>query len=434
MRRLRLLAAALLTAGLVGAPLAADAATAPTPGNLTGYAFDSCQTPSQASMDAWLTTSPFWGVGIYLGGENRYQECESDQPALTRTWVSTQLAHGWRLLPIWVGPQAACTTYTGAKIDATPASSYAAAKLQGARAADAAADAASGLGVPSGSTLFYDLEDYALTDDDCRRSALSFLSGWTTEVHARAFRSGVYSNVSAAIASLDYADNVAHGSYVMPDQIWYAWENGKADTAIDTQWVRTSSWTPHKRSHQYDLDTDVTYGGVTLHIDRSFLDLGTGSVAPQAASTCGVNVNLGSYPTLRRGSTGSAVKAAQCLLKLQHYYGGTVSGRYDAATATAVKRLQTHAHLYASGTLGKGAWTALLAAGQHPLLKRGSASEPVRHLQRALNAAGGEGLGVNGVFGSGTSSAVRRYQQRVGQPVTGVVTWTTWSALLAGKV
>ena len=32
------------------------------------------------------------------------------QPHLDATWVARQRANGWRLLPLWVGPQAACQT------------------------------------------------------------------------------------------------------------------------------------------------------------------------------------------------------------------------------------------------------------------------------------------------------------------------------------
>lgn len=386
-------------------------------------------------MDAWWKASPFWGVGVYLGGENKL-DCDdpSQPPVLTTGWVSTQLAHGWRLLPIWVGPQASCTGYA-TRIDQDPANGYAAAKAQGRSAADQADEAASALGIPRGSSLFYDLEDFDLqASDDCRRSALTFLSAWTHEVHALGWKSGVYSNVAAGITALDYADTVSPNAYEEPDQVWYAWANGKADTAIDTTWVRSTSWTPHRRVHQYATDVDATYGGVTLRIDRNFVDVGRGSVAPAPAPSCGVRVSFASYPILRRGSTGAAVKAAQCLLKQQRYYGGSVTGRYDAATATAVKRLQTHAGLGTTGVLGARAWTSLLAAGKQPLLKRGSASEPVRHLQRALNAAGSEGLGVTGVFSAGTTSAVQRYQKRLGRPATGVVTSSTWKDLAAGKL
>ena len=76
-----------------------------TPGNYTGLGFDQCQAPEQWKMDAWLQSSPFRAVGIYISGASR--GCR-DQPNLTPTWISTQLTKGWRLLPITLGPQANC--------------------------------------------------------------------------------------------------------------------------------------------------------------------------------------------------------------------------------------------------------------------------------------------------------------------------------------
>ena len=61
--------------------------------------------PTQAAMDAWITHSPFRAVGIYISGDSR--ACRT-QPNLSPTWVSTQVARGWRLLPIALGPQASC--------------------------------------------------------------------------------------------------------------------------------------------------------------------------------------------------------------------------------------------------------------------------------------------------------------------------------------
>ena len=94
-------------AGLAVVAAPAEAANRVTPGNFTGYGFDQCETQSQEVMDAWLTSSPYWAVGIYIAGENRH--CGDDrQVHLTAEWVSTQLANGWKLLPITVGPQAPC--------------------------------------------------------------------------------------------------------------------------------------------------------------------------------------------------------------------------------------------------------------------------------------------------------------------------------------
>ena len=86
-----------------GAP--AQAENPPTPGGFTGFGFDQCTAPTQNAMNAWLKSSPFWAVGIYISGDSR--GCRT-QPNLTPSWISTQLSKGWRLLPITLGPQASC--------------------------------------------------------------------------------------------------------------------------------------------------------------------------------------------------------------------------------------------------------------------------------------------------------------------------------------
>jgi hypothetical protein len=406
----------------------ADAAAPVTPGSFTGYAFDACSAPSQAQMDRWLTSSPFLGVGVYIGGSSR--KCE--QPDLTATWVSRQTHRGWKVLPIWVGPQAACTTYAH-RIDDSPANDYVAARNQGRTQAARAVRQATALGIPERSTLWYDLEDFDLqASDDCRRSALSFLSGWTKRMHGLGYTSGVYANVAAAIHALDFADTASPGSYAMPDQIWYAWNNGRADTSIARKWVRPGSWA-RDRVHQYQLDTSATYDGVTLHIDRNFMDVGRGSVAPRPTGSCGVRVDFPDYRVLKRGSTGGQVKAAQCLLKKQRKYHGRVHGRFDVATTRAVRSFQRSRDLKVTGRVAASVWTVLLSDGTNPVLKRGSASNAVRRVQRALNVAPGTDLKVTGVFSAGTTTAVKRYQKARRLPRTGVVASDTWRDLEAGR-
>ena len=113
-RRATTRAAALLTtlltatAGLSVAAAPAQAANRVTPGGFSGYGFDQCETQSQEVMDTWLTSSPYWAVGVYIAGTNRH--CGgARQGNLTATWIATQLRNGWRLLPITLGPQAWCT-------------------------------------------------------------------------------------------------------------------------------------------------------------------------------------------------------------------------------------------------------------------------------------------------------------------------------------
>ena len=91
---LALAVAATLATGPAAAPAAGDdaqgvRAVGVTPGDFTGYGFDQCLAPTQKAMNRWLRSSPFLAAGIYISGKSR--ACR-EQPNLTPTWVSTQLA------------------------------------------------------------------------------------------------------------------------------------------------------------------------------------------------------------------------------------------------------------------------------------------------------------------------------------------------------
>jgi peptidoglycan hydrolase-like protein with peptidoglycan-binding domain len=403
----------------------AEAKPAGAPGSLTGYAFDACAAPSQAVMDAWWEQSPYSAVGIYIGGSNRV--CK-DQPELTPGWVSTQRRTGWHLLPVQVGPQASCSGYADRM-----SSDLATAKQQGSAEAATAIGTARGLGIGPGSTLYYDLEDYDLAPDDCRRAALNFMSGWTEVLQGAGYRSGVYSNIAAAIASLDLADRADSTAYTMPDDIWFAWANGRADTVTDSR-VLSDEWNDHARVHQYALDVAQTYGAYTLTIDANWVDVGKGSVGSPSRPLCrGVDVDLRRYPTLRPGSHGPAVAAAQCVLRKLHLLAANPSGKYDARTVKAVKKAQRKLDQKQSGKVTRRTWVALLARGPQPLLKVGSTGDPVRRLQRALAAALGKRVKVDGAFSQATERAVLAYQRKAGLLATGVVTEEVWGRLDTGR-
>ncbi|MFD6418577.1 N-acetylmuramoyl-L-alanine amidase [Streptomyces sp. NPDC060194] len=146
-----------------------------------------------------------------------------------------------------------------------------------------------------------------------------------------------------------------------------------------------------------------------------------------------VNLNFTSYPTLRSGSTGDHVKAAQSLLNAQGFSAGAVDGAFGTNTVNATKAFQSARGLTADGVIGRASWTALLSAGTKPVLRSGSSGADVQRLQRALTAALGRTVGIDGQFGSGTTTAVRDYQSSRGLAVDGIAGSGTWTALQAGR-
>ncbi len=432
LRRLTVAALAVgLTASgltLLGSSEPAEAETRRMPGRFTGYAFDACQAPDQPTMDRWRDRSPFWGVGIYTSGTNRFCAVQEN---LSAEWVETQARNGWILLPLHVGLQASCTkTDRWEKIDADPADDYAAARGQGRAEAREAVAAAESYGIGAGSTLWYDLEHFDISRNDCRESALSLITAWTRALHERGYRSGFYSSASSGIRMLEQ-ERLDPSGHTLPDQLWIAEWNGKATTR--TSYVGDDGWR-RDRVHQYRGDHKATYGGISLHIDSNFMEVGGGTRPGRAAPHCKVRVDFGTYARRERGDRCVHVRAAQCFLRQQGHYDGRLHGRFTPATAKAVRRFTARVDGLPTGpVLTPRAWTALLSSGATPVAKFGSGGNEVRRIQRSLNAAVRARLDVDGVFAGATRRAVRDYQAARAMGRTGVVDDRVWELLQQGR-
>ncbi len=440
-----LLAAPLAPAGASGVPAsAAPAASTPvaasggnpvTPGDFTGYGFDQCVTQNQKTMNRWLHHSPFLAVGIYISGDSR--ACRS-QPNLDATWVRKQLKKGWRLLPITLGPQASCQPrfprYSDDfTISPKPGKNnrYQRAWNMGVAEAGKTVSAARGLGIVPRSTLFYDLEGFDLGNRHCRESALVFLSGWTAKIHATNYVSGVYSSASSGIKMLDDARVQRPGKFHLPDQIWIARWDERANTS--TSYIRSAGWQPGGRLKQYRGGHDEVWGGVRINIDSNYLRLGRGSVRPSEKRCGGVRVGFRSLPILKPGDSSGKVRALQCLLKEKGLYRGRLHGTYDGATVSAARAWQAKRSLRPSDKWNRRHWATLYAAGRRPALKTGSYGHDVLRVQRALNGVNPKArLRSTGVFDKPTAAAVRAYQSRVRVRTSGVVNYATWKRLAAG--
>src|SRR4051812_6247743 len=387
-----------------------------TPGTFTGLGFDQCHAPEQWKMDAWLQASPYRAVGIYISGASR--GCR-DQPNLTPTWISTQLAKGWRLLPITLGPQAACNPsfprYGNDPVISTKlnkAGIYARAFRQGTAEASTTVAAAQALGIVPGSTLWYDLEGYSVTNGPCRESSLWFLSAWTRQLHALGYVSGVYSSAGSGMKSLDDARVLRPGTFTLPDQIWIARWDGKANTS--TTYIRSDGWLPGNRMKQFQGGHNEKWGGVTINIDRDYLDLRSGAspTTPVQSHCHGTKVDFKSYPRLKSPSKHSVpssrrVSALKCLLKEEGLFRGKVKGAWSPRLTKSVHAWQKRTALGRTAMFSRTAWMTLLAAGPTPVLNVGSAGEDVRRVQRTLNAASSRlGLRVTGSFDVATQAAV----------------------------
>jgi peptidoglycan hydrolase-like protein with peptidoglycan-binding domain len=421
-------------------------AGSPTPGNFTGKAFDQCNAPSQHAMDAWLHSS-YRGVGVYISGAGR--AC-SHQRNLTRSWVRTQLAHGWKLLPIDVGPQAACNhhAHRTRRISANPANGYAIARSQARAEADAAARAARRLGLPQHSTVFYDLEAFSTASAACRNSSLYFLSTWTQRLRSHGFTSGVYSSASSGIRLIDNV-RVAGTRLALPQQLWVADWNGRANTR--SSYLRAAGW-PGARVKQYRGSHTETHGGVRINIDSNYVDLrlarpagpaklptatkraakparkqpgkaapkpkvSTGAparssvrTAPEAAATARTKPEPKPEPNREPFQEPSRL-AATLPNPLAYLPRRVVPLAADPPTSHSCTGAQLNQASYPSTGRGKRAWL-------HPTL------------QCVLKQNGLFRSGVTSGWSSRTSYAVHKWQARVGHDVKTKVNRSDWVSLL----
>ncbi|MEU1285644.1 glycoside hydrolase domain-containing protein [Kitasatospora sp. NPDC005856] len=256
---------------------AAPAAAASIPAsatNYTGKGFDACTAPSGAAMNAWMSSSPYRAVGIYIGGVRR--ACA--QPNLTASWVQQQQSAGWAFMPLYVGVQAPKIAYP---------------TTEGANAADDAVSQAQALGFGPGTVLYYDMEAY--TTPQYSATVLAFLTAWTNELHAWGYNSGVYSSSSSGMK--DLVANAGNSAYTMPDAVFSANWNGKEDTADPA--IPAGYWSNHQRAHQYAAPQNPeTWGGYSIGIDQDYLDIQLATAPPSQSSAffLGVRQSSGAWP------------------------------------------------------------------------------------------------------------------------------------------
>ncbi|SFB89978.1 Putative peptidoglycan binding domain-containing protein [Nocardioides terrae] len=342
---------------------------ATTDADWTGYAFDACRAPSQRVMDRWLTRSPFTGAGIYLGGVQR----ACDQPHLTASWVRRQTTAGWKLLPLWVGPQASCTGFDH-RISGRPGPgrTFRPARADGAREADRAAATARRLGIGRGRLIFYDLEGFDASRRDCVSSSLAFLESWTTELHRLGYGSGVYSHVNAGIRLLSATPR----SYRRPDAVWYAWVDRA--NARPAKYVADPAFMRSPRVHQFALDRRVRFGGIKLDIDWNYVSFG-----PTTDPT----------PLLKLGARGASVRHLQQRLNAALASDVRVDGSFGPSTAQAVRRFQARIGHARTSVVTARLWRSLAqpapvrATAVRPVAVRPVATRPGHHTGRPHHRA-----------------------------------------------
>ena len=136
-----------------------------------------------------------------------------------------------------------------------------------------------------GSTLWYDLEGFDADEGPLPRVRAGVPQRLDPRAPRAALRLGRL--LQRRLGHLDArrgARQRPRRLYHLPDQIWIARWDGEANTS--TSYIRNDGWRPGGRMKQYLGGHNETWGGVTINIDRNFLDLGT-PAAPRRRRHCG---------------------------------------------------------------------------------------------------------------------------------------------------
>ena len=225
--------------------------------------WDACAVGSTANAQAFWNNTPFWNMGLYLGGSSYGTGCAR----WTSSQVSTLRAQGWMFLPIWVGPQAPCTGFPS-RFSSDPTTAF----RDGRDEAIFAYNKIVSWGWDVLNTpLIYDLEVFDTSNSACLAAAKQFIAGWVYQLHtAPAQKAGVYG------AGCGSGLNSFAGMAYVPDFIFAADWTGNPNTGTITC-VPPNYWASNQRHKQYQGDHYETWNGVTLRIDR---DCSNGPVYP----------------------------------------------------------------------------------------------------------------------------------------------------------
>ena len=209
----------------------------------------------------------------------------------------------------------------------------------------------------------------------------------------------------------------------------------------------------------YDNSCDGNYGNVTVKAVKAFqkkngldqtgiadsdtqkkLYSDSAVTAKGTTASSSTTNTTTSTDTLRKGSSGTAVKQLQTRLKALGYYSTTCDGDYGARTVKAVKAFQKKNGLTQTGTADSATLEKLysdsaIAAKESTTndttttLKRGSKGTAVKTLQTRLKALGYYNSVLDGEYGSGTVTAVKAFQKKNGLTQTGTADSATLKKL-----
>lgn len=203
--------------------------------------FDNCSAFSESTMKGFWSSTDYWWVGVYIGGDE--WAC-SGSGVPSASWFSglESGSYGWDFLPIWVGPQAPCTTgYANTFSYDTTTADY-----EGAAQATDAIDEMLSIGFPSSNDIvYYDLEPFNQNNQSCDAAVQAFAQGWDELMDGDGMYAGWFGNVDQGdFNGLATISNP-------PNDIAFAYYDGDPNIYDTDGYINSGYWVNDQRNHQY---------------------------------------------------------------------------------------------------------------------------------------------------------------------------------------
>ena len=252
--------------------------------------FDTCLSKSQTMLTAWWSGTPWFEIGMYLGGSvGQDKGCYDGATAVDRA-----LNTGYAVTLYWYGPQngSGCqlSTFTH-YFSSNTTTAY----NQGVHEADLASAAATAAGLPYATRIFYDMEGYGTGGTNCRAAAKSFINGWDHELALNSPFWGAAYGSSCASYPTDWAGIANVPQAISPSGANASNPNGGIDngSAYGYTCLSDGLWTNDQRVGQFSYDTSdangnpLVYNGVHLSaIDENCADSYLPSIQGTESNTC----------------------------------------------------------------------------------------------------------------------------------------------------
>ena len=248
--------------------------------------FDTCAAKTSSMLSDWWNGTPWWEIGVYLGGsEGQHQGCYDGAYD-----VDLALSYGYGVTLYWYGPQIGdgCQLPNSIKpfMYFFSGSNTTTAYNQGVAEADSASASATAAHLPAGVRIFYDLEAYNGTST-CRAAAKSFINGWDHEMALNtSFWGAAYGSSCASFVS-DWASIASVPIAISPSDVGGGQNDGGLDngSAFGYPCLSDGAWTNDQRVGQFSIDNH-TYGSTALTIDENCADSYLPSTQTGVNSTC----------------------------------------------------------------------------------------------------------------------------------------------------